>query len=500
MSLTPEWTTALDGPVSQLNYHEVADVVTAVLDGQSSDPEVAVLSAVDGEVRGTVEASGESVTTSYWEEADLLSARTDDDHVYVIDPCSGSLQWETQASRVRIMTTETAYLSADRTLWAYRIADGARQWRTALPDEVGSSEVRGRQLVVRIGSVTDDEGMGLVGVDPDTGDEEWRYRPDAVSRVYFEESGLYARIHSIDDGVDNRMVKIDPSRGTADWSYEGFRRKIEFDDGQTYIVGHGSSVSSVDTETGTVQWTSPEFYDVWRPSVDDGAIFACVADERGDYKYVRLDESTGRPLWRTGIVDEIRSEVTDSNGNRLLGTRSYTEDESAVYRLNEATGTPYWEVSLDDTISTLRAGDPVIAREGGIIRSMESIVRAVVSLGRSPTSFCISARQPMSVSSCSAGKITNTTFSTGRRGPSQGRCRAMSPLLRAAGPLSLRTTMPSARIRSRTDRRRSASPPGRSRGRTRYCTGVRPTPRLPVRRRCTNLTPTPAPSKGPLAP
>ena len=94
-----EWTASIDGPVTSTALHDRANaVVVGVGEESPAGPAVAVFAADDGTRRGRVTLDGRLSGSYYHPDPACLFVRTDADRVYAVDPGTGELAWEAQAS------------------------------------------------------------------------------------------------------------------------------------------------------------------------------------------------------------------------------------------------------------------------------------------------------------------------------------------------------------------------------------------------------------------
>jgi len=367
-----EWTASIDGPVTSTALHDRANaVVVGVGEESPAGPAVAVFAADDGTRRGRVTLDGRLSGSYYHPDPACLFVRTDADRVYAVDPGTGELAWEAQASGVGPTVDGTTFLYGGANLWAYRARDGARQWQTTLPDDILSPSIGvdaitplGDRLVVGAGKYDD---MGLVGVHPNTGDEAWYYRPGDAEYVFVDAGRLYVGI----DGNERKFefVRVNTSTGAPEWTHTNSSLSGSgiYPSGSVIYLRESQSgvIAAVDAETGRERWRWEEYWYNGGLWVGDEEVCASMQSAGRDQFFVSLDPETGRTAWETEMDGRVESIADIRNGHVYAGTRAFIGDGGTAYRLNAATGRIRWTSELGESVRSIYAdADPVLVKTG----------------------------------------------------------------------------------------------------------------------------------------
>jgi len=373
-----EWTTAIEG-IQSARLCERANV--AVVDYETATT-VSVVDTTDGSERGRIELEGGLEGVDYHEDTDHLFLSTIDDRVYAVDPTSARVTWEVQASNVGPTIGGTTYLYGGAALWAYRTSDGTRQWRTTLPDEIcynglaGTIGHLGDRLVVGVGEFRD---LGIVGVDPDTGDEAWYYRPDGIEYGHVDDDRLYVCFDTWEDSSDD-LVRIDVATGSPQWTYTAEASLDQFSvyplNETVYLREYtNGTVAAVDAATGREQWRSEGYRrmeDMW---LTDEHLYANMRlDGPNGYAVLALDPGTGRTTWETEVDGEVYTvaEIDRGTGDIYAGTRERKDDGGTAYRLNASTGRIRWRFETGKTIREMHTNaDPIVVRGENTLYGVE---------------------------------------------------------------------------------------------------------------------------------
>lgn len=366
MTLTEEWEATVPNNIQTLNIDVESDSVVVTLQ-DSPDPDVVVLSAKDGTERGRISTQGEVTIVDYNESIDLAFAATNDGYVYAIDLASGRIQWQKPASNIVAVTGERVILGAGADLWCYDPASGAEQWKTTLPDQrYGASKFQSGSLLVEIG---ENEDIGLVSIDSNTGTEEWCYRPGNICQFQLLDNNLFARFSRY-SGNENTLVKIDEQTGRENWRYDSkddlsySYKSVKAYDDQVYIQeATNGSVVAIDTVTGQERWRSETKYDCEELWISRDDIYVNWENrDNPEYEFAKIDLQTGRTSWMIPLEEEIDSIEFGSN-EIYIGEECWGDSGGKLYCLNSITGNIKWSSEIGEEINTIFPDhDPLLLR------------------------------------------------------------------------------------------------------------------------------------------
>jgi outer membrane protein assembly factor BamB len=363
-----EWTASIDGPVTSVALHDRANaVVVGVAEESPAGPAVAIFAADDGSRRGRVALDEELVRSDYHPDPDTLFVGTSA-RIYAVDPETGELAWEAQISsaektapnpQVGPTVDGTTYLYSGANLWAYRTHDGARQWRTSLPHTVATTLSKdwdpitplGNRLLVDLGM----HDIGVVSIDPETGDEAWYHRPDDVNCHQFDAGKLYIVFAE----EKENLVRVNTSTGAPQWTYTtnySLRSARIYPASELAYLRLPGTIVAVDVASGQERWRSEKYYGADRLWVGDEEVYAGLKlDNREDYHFGAFDAGTGRTAWETEVdqtvltVAETNSETSDI----YAGTKSFKGNGGTVYCLNAGTGQIRWTSEIGESVRSL---------------------------------------------------------------------------------------------------------------------------------------------------
>jgi outer membrane protein assembly factor BamB len=155
-------------------------------------------------------------------------------------------------------------------------------------------------VIVGRGVYVGSEERGLLSMDPETGNLNWRYGgPEAP--VYELEHGGGTVYALSDDGV---LHAVESSTGTREWMYRlgDYNDTLDtlafviYSEGMVYAGGFDGEVYAI-AEDGELEWSSSVAGTPWSGSVavhDGMLLVAATSDDNG---LISLDKDTGEVLW-----------------------------------------------------------------------------------------------------------------------------------------------------------------------------------------------------------
>lgn len=152
-------------------------------------------------------------------------------------------------------TTSSGPTDADTAPEEDQTPSGERLWNTRIDGKASIDASGDDQLFVRTGL----DGTGVIGLDPRTGDQQWR----ATHRTSLAEIRTYGPIDGTLIVGDNPVEGLDPETGQQLWE-QAFERSAH-DDGSLYVWGPDATerpegcsaqcVARLNIRTGDILWT-----------------------------------------------------------------------------------------------------------------------------------------------------------------------------------------------------------------------------------------------------
>lgn len=377
MGLTPSWTKDLRDPVSEFRYDPASDtLVVGSEDGDGTD--LRLYAGEDGTYCGRFRIEGDLNRVEYADAADALFVYNSEQEAYAIDPSTATVRWETMADPHNPIAYTRDYDSVahttDRVWWlssggqllhCHNTDDGEAIWATGLSDEYASAEwLRRVDGTVILGYGGKYGTHAVAGVDPETGEEAWAYRPGPSSsrEVVFGDDTVYATRNADDGHATRTIARIDPETGEERWTY-----RVDGVDpsphpaGDSVFVIDDDSLVRLDADTGSVVWRSGVASRIGEVAealyVTDGILAVVRYDD--DRRLVNFDRESGETRWKTEIEGEIEAIERDAD-DHYVGTR-----EGLLYRIDE-TGDARWSAAVDGRVERIETGaDPVLVSIDG---------------------------------------------------------------------------------------------------------------------------------------
>jgi outer membrane protein assembly factor BamB len=371
------WMTRLDYEPVDVRYHETGNVLVVRVPGDAPiGPAVELIDAQTGAVFGTIQTDGRPHSSEFVKEEELLIVSTRD-HLYVIEPYSAIIRWETQARQIGHITEEFAYLYSDATMWARNLTSGTERWEHVLPDSIRGVQMLSGTLIVIV-------DKGLIAVDPPSGDENWYYRPEDMSGFTITDCGIVTTFNSDERRRD--VARIDERTGAEQWSFScaspQLSRTVFVDEQSIFIREHSNgTVAAIDRVSGTLNWRSEEYScckDIW---LGESALYVDGEGKISDdfkHEFHAVDLQTGRTKWRVEINQGVSTFDKDSVPEDIyVWTKSSSGDKEGtgtVYAITQRTGSLQWQYDLrDDYVKDIHPGtNSVIARAGNTVYTLDS--------------------------------------------------------------------------------------------------------------------------------
>ncbi|WP_123533563.1 outer membrane protein assembly factor BamB family protein [Halosimplex salinum] len=306
------WTFEASSPVQDLTLAE--DVLLA-LTGTNELSSGHVLHGVDaasGEERWTfsptswwLEILGTADGTAYVATADdALSASGET--LYALTLAAGDTEWSAEIGdpREAVVTDDALFVSATGRTYGFDRGDGRQRWAVETEDRYGTLAVVDGTVVQAVDAEESDRYSVLLGFDPDSGEERWRFDSWDVTSTVAADRDLFA------GGA--RTAALDPSEGTVRWEDEtpGFLTDASLTDGR--LFAGGNTLTAYASEDGSEAWTftpEPAQGGVSAAGVADGTLYLDAyhdADVRNQYKFaVDVEGGAGRWAFENG------TELTD---------------------------------------------------------------------------------------------------------------------------------------------------------------------------------------------
>ncbi len=295
-----------------------------------------------------VQASG-SCNPSPAVVAGVVYASCDDGILYALDAATGAERWRFTGTTLSDVTVTggLAYVNDDDVLRALNAATGEERWEAAVPG--GTSAVVDDALLV-IGTGDGD----LLGLDPTTGAERWRFQLSTTGAAHNP---------ALADGIayagseDSGFFAVDAVTGTLLWrgdTGDDVTATAVVADGVAYVGGTPDSAEghlyAFDATTGALRWKLDQ--PLFSPTVRDGIGYA----GSGTGVVVSFDTATGTARWQTQLGGIVRNVV-------IAGDVLYTlsDGNNAVYALDAATGDQLWTFPVDGGIES-----GIAVSEGGL--------------------------------------------------------------------------------------------------------------------------------------
>lgn len=240
--------------------------------------------------------------------------------------------------------------SDDGVVRAFDATDGEVIWR--------NKEVNDGHLhvdVVGVANVVYALTEALVALDPDTGEEQWRYGGDEnrVREYMIADETAYVAdrtgIAAVSDGEENWRVPMDSSPFFKDLESGRLLARVGWD------------LHALDTDDGEERWVARDHQHM-RVDTYGGRVYI------GSDEVTALRSGDGREEWRTdlGDIEEIRS-VAALEDASTAGHSLYVQyNDSSLARLNPD-GETTWERQVDGLIRGLLVDEYVfVGSDGGI--------------------------------------------------------------------------------------------------------------------------------------
>ena len=279
-----------------------------------------------------------------------LVAVREADTVTAVDPVSGEVQWEVDATgrgdQLLDVTADGASVVelADAAGVIARRADtGAVRWRwQSASDQLAYGSVQSSDdvVVVHLMAWSGDDGTGVPG-------------PDA-----------------------NRVVALDPTDGHELWrvpfAAEGGHASLVTD--QAVLLWDEGEIRALDPLTGDLLWEASRILPGANAvflAVHEGLLVVVPLAHAGSA--IALDLATGEELWRTSLEGEIFSPPAFVTGQVLVGSAMGHVDapeDGRVQSLDLGTGDVGWTATFRDGVG--RA--PVPSADGVIVTSSDGVL------------------------------------------------------------------------------------------------------------------------------
>lgn len=292
---------------------------------------------------------------------------TDEGYLYAVDPRTATVQWQTSAPTIGLVTETRVYSYSDATLWAYDLSTGTEQWEHVLPDsKYGSIQFINDTLYVSVGEFQD---QGLVAVDPATGTESWYYRPGDVETFLIDDQGLYVTEFSSDDR-DEQIARIDDRTGAEQWSFTCKSRpssySVKVDDQSLFVREYlNGTAAAIDRVSGRLNWRSEEYSDCEGIWIGESALYVDgegAYDDEFENKFHAVDLQTGRTKWEVETDGDVYSSDMDSVPDDIyIGTYQLSQEGGTAYCVSERTGRVQWQYTLGESVQRMYSeADPVV--------------------------------------------------------------------------------------------------------------------------------------------
>jgi outer membrane protein assembly factor BamB len=256
----------------------------------------------------------------------------------------------------------------DGELYAFDARDGERIWQTALGPHVRSAAAVGDE---RVFVVVEDEGpdeSGVVAVERETGEVDWRYAPEhpETPAAWLEGQPVVAggtvyvggNVGGPNVSSTGFVAALDPASGETVWRRElvdDFEHSVSTTpavaDGTVYVFDHpyadesrNGTLYAIDGTDGDVTWRTPVPVDGWSVLATDGTVYVV-----GREAYA-VDAATG-DISRTYDIDsDLFTPPALANGTLYYAAgvdyAAGQPDPTALAAMNASTGAEVWRTRV----------------------------------------------------------------------------------------------------------------------------------------------------------
>jgi outer membrane protein assembly factor BamB len=323
-------------------------------------------------VKWKFETGGE-VWSSPVAAAGVIYFGSDDDHLYAVDANSGEERWEFKTgddvrSSAAIAGGIVYFDSFDGYLYAVDAKSGQEKWKFNMLSDLTLPELPRAQYDDHTSSPAVVDGVVYVGsrnpraclyaVDAETGQEKWRFKPQAVDTVRSSPAVAGDTIYF--GGDFGQVYALDIHTGEQKWVFKvasaaNYAPAVG-DDGTVYVGSKDTHLYALDGQTGEQEWKINLAGVSWvtsDPAIAGEMVYAGTSDGHQVHA-VQMD--TGQQAWSFMTGGWVWSSPAVAGGVVYVGS-----GDRHLYAIDAQTGEELWSFETERAVyaSPLVADDLV---------------------------------------------------------------------------------------------------------------------------------------------
>lgn len=226
--------------------------------------------------------------------------------LYAFDVRNGDQRWSATMTDALnpAVSGGTLFVGDTGALSALSTSDGRVLWRASIGNALNATPAIGDGLVyagTSDGASSGGTANALHALDARTGRDRWRHPMTRGAQSPAVSGGM---VYCADGA--GTMTALDARTGAKKWDFVGGRTASDpfMSGGLVYVADGDGKVYALDAATGRTRWTWPTGTGtgVWTAGIARGVVVVAAVSE-----VFGLDAAGGRPLWRTGQLDKVRT-------------------------------------------------------------------------------------------------------------------------------------------------------------------------------------------------